>query len=90
VTAVTSSVFILPLCFFKRLDVLSYASSIGCVTIIYVVWLIIYKSFAIPDNTVPVIKIWPDNAYEILQIVPIICFAYQVCFDFNSLFDTYY
>ncbi|EZA48586.1 hypothetical protein DMN91_011619 [Ooceraea biroi] len=78
ITAVTSSAFILPLCFFKRLDVLSYASSVGCVTIVYVVWLIIYKSFTVPDNVVvPPMKIWPDNAYEVLQIVPIVCFAYQ-------------
>jgi len=78
VTALSCSIFILPLCFFKRLDVLSYASSVGCVTIIYVVWLIIYKSFGEQNDIVPPIKIWPDNGYEVLQIIPIICFAYQV------------
>lgn len=77
VTALSCSIFILPLCFFKRLDVLSYASSIGCITIIYVIWLIIYKSITQQTDTVPPIKIWPDNGYEILQIIPIICFAYQ-------------
>lgn len=82
VTALTCSLFILPLCFFKRLDVLSYASSLGCVTIVYVVCLIIYESYLIkPDGTVPPMKIWPDSGYEALQIVPIICFAYQV-FEF--------
>lgn len=87
VTALTSSVFILPLCFFKRLDVLSYASSVGCVTIIYVIWLIIYKSFTVSSDAVPPMKIWPDNAYEILQIVPIICFAYQVHTTLYPLFS---
>ncbi|GAB1863387.1 Putative sodium-coupled neutral amino acid transporter 7 [Camponotus japonicus] len=77
VTALSCSIFILPLCFFKRLDVLSYASSIGCITIIYVIWLIIYKSVTQQTDTVPPIKIWPDNGYQILQIIPIICFAYQ-------------
>ncbi|KYM75365.1 Putative sodium-coupled neutral amino acid transporter 7 [Atta colombica] len=77
VTALSCSIFILPLCFFKRLDILSYASSIGCITIIYVVWLIIYKSFGEQNNTVSPIKIWPNNGYEILQIIPIVCFAYQ-------------
>ncbi|KAL6259246.1 hypothetical protein P5V15_009165 [Pogonomyrmex californicus] len=77
VTALSCSIFILPLCFFKRLDVLSYASCVGCITIIYVVWLIIYKSFNEHNSIVPPIKIWPDNGYEVLQIVPIICFAYQ-------------
>ncbi|XP_072757109.1 sodium-coupled neutral amino acid transporter 7 [Anoplolepis gracilipes] len=77
VTTLSCSVFILPLCFFKRLDVLSCASSVGCITVIYVVWLIIYKSITQQTDTVPPIKIWPDNGYEVLQIIPIICFAYQ-------------
>ncbi|KAL0100682.1 hypothetical protein PUN28_019224 [Cardiocondyla obscurior] len=77
VTALTSIIFILPLCFFKRLDGLSYASSVGCITIVYVLWLIIYKSFDVKTDAVPPIKIWPDNGYEVLQIIPIICFAYQ-------------
>lgn len=48
----------------------------------YVIWLIIYKSVTQQTDTVPPIKIWPDNGYEILQIIPIICFAYQV-FEFS-------
>ncbi|XP_066594560.1 sodium-coupled neutral amino acid transporter 7-like isoform X2 [Prorops nasuta] len=59
------------------LDVLSYASSVGCVTILYVVWLIIYESFAHEDSASKPVKIWPDNSLEALEIVPIICFAYQ-------------
>ncbi|KAG7203158.1 hypothetical protein KM043_010276 [Ampulex compressa] len=77
ITAVSCCLFILPLCFFKRLDVLSYASSIGCVTILYVIWFITYKSFTLQTPAVAPMKIWPDDNYEVLQIVPIICFAYQ-------------
>ncbi|XP_014468659.1 PREDICTED: putative sodium-coupled neutral amino acid transporter 7 [Dinoponera quadriceps] len=77
VTATSCSLFILPLCFFKRLDVLSYASSIGCVTIVYFVCLVTYKSLTEHRDDVPPMKIWPDNGYEALQLVPIICFAYQ-------------
>ncbi|KYN29014.1 PREDICTED: putative sodium-coupled neutral amino acid transporter 7 [Trachymyrmex cornetzi] len=77
VTALSCTIFVLPLCFFKRLDILSYASSIGCITVIYVVWVIIYKSLEEQNNTVSPIKIWPNNGYEILQIIPIVCFAYQ-------------
>lgn len=77
ITAVTCTLCILPLCFFKRLDVLSYASSIGCLTILYVVSLIIYEQFAHSESLVNPMKIWPNNGYEALQIVPIICFAYQ-------------
>ncbi|XP_043473284.1 putative sodium-coupled neutral amino acid transporter 7 [Leptopilina heterotoma] len=78
ITSITAIVFILPLSFFKRMDVLSYASSIGCLTIIYVVWMVIYESFVnndkLPKKT---IHIWPENLTQPLQIVPIICFAYQ-------------
>lgn len=78
VTAAISFAFIFPLCFFKRLDALSYASSIGCITILYVVCLISYKNFT--KTTATIVKIWPDNIYETLHIIPIICFAYQVCY----------
>lgn len=85
ITTVTCSLFILPLCFFKKLDVLSYASSVGCVTILYVITLIVYKYFTNPEPPINSMKIWPDNGYEALQIIPIICFAYQVLiFSSNS------
>ncbi|KZC04073.1 PREDICTED: putative sodium-coupled neutral amino acid transporter 7 [Dufourea novaeangliae] len=77
VTAVSCSIFILPLCFFKKLDVLSYTSSVGCVTILYVISLIVYKNYTKIEPPVNPMKIWPDNGYETLQIIPIICFAYQ-------------
>lgn len=80
VTTVTCSLFILPLCFFKGLGVLSYASSIGCITILYVIALIIYKYFTNTVYPINSMKIWPDNEYEALQIIPIICFAYQVSY----------
>ncbi|XP_043590247.1 putative sodium-coupled neutral amino acid transporter 7 isoform X1 [Bombus pyrosoma] len=77
VTTVTCSLFILPLCFFKGLNVLSYASSIGCITILYVIALIVYKYFTNTVYPINSMKIWPDNEYEAFQIIPIICFAYQ-------------
>ncbi|XP_043264333.1 putative sodium-coupled neutral amino acid transporter 7 [Colletes gigas] len=77
VTAVTCTIFILPLCFFKKLDVLSYASYVGCITVLYVTWLIAYKTYTKPESLNNSVKIWPDNGYQALQIIPIICFAYQ-------------
>ncbi|XP_033339756.2 sodium-coupled neutral amino acid transporter 7 [Megalopta genalis] len=77
VTAVASTIFMLPLCFFKKLDVLSYASSIGFITILYVILLIIYNSILKIDPILHPMKMWPDNIYEALQIIPITCFAYQ-------------
>lgn len=92
ITCLTSSIFILPLSFFKRLDALNYASSIGCVTIIYVVWLIIYESFDHHKLPSKPMHIWPEEPMQVLQIVPIICFAYQVCrdkfFKFFSVFNS--
>ncbi|KAK0098178.1 hypothetical protein PV326_010612 [Microctonus aethiopoides] len=76
ITSITCTVFILPLSFFKRLDALSYTSSIGCTTIIYVVWLIIYESVSATDYPKPT-QSWPNNISQALEIVPIICFAYQ-------------
>ncbi|KAL7294653.1 putative sodium-coupled neutral amino acid transporter 7 [Trichogramma pretiosum] len=77
ITCLTSVLFILPLSFFKRLDALNYASSIGCLTIIYVVWLIVYESFDHHKLPSKPVRIWPENFTQVLQIVPIICFAYQ-------------
>lgn len=77
ITSVTALVFILPLSFFKRMDVLSYASSIGCLTIIYVVWMVVYENFMDNKFTEKTIHIWPKTLTEPLQIIPIICFAYQ-------------
>ncbi|XP_011305604.1 putative sodium-coupled neutral amino acid transporter 7 [Fopius arisanus] len=76
ITTVSCIIFILPLSFFKRLDVLSYASTVGCLTIIYVTWLVIYESMTTEDYPKPT-QIWPKNATQALQIIPIICFAYQ-------------
>lgn len=77
VSSLTSSIFILPLCFFKRLDLLSYTSSIGCITIFYVIWIIIYESFAQGNIFTKPMQIWPDHWTQIFQIVPLICFGYQ-------------
>lgn len=70
-------IFILPLCFSKRLDVLSYASSLGCVAVVYVVWLIVYKSYIINDQPSKPMRKWPDHWTQVFQIVPVICFSYQ-------------
>ncbi|XP_014219186.1 putative sodium-coupled neutral amino acid transporter 7 [Copidosoma floridanum] len=77
VVSVASILFILPLSFFKRLDALNYASSIGCITILYVVWLIVYESFDHHKLPTKPMHIWPDRPTQVLEIVPIICFAYQ-------------
>ncbi|XP_012261076.2 putative sodium-coupled neutral amino acid transporter 7 [Athalia rosae] len=76
-TTVCCFVFILPLCFSKRLDILSYASSLGCIAVIYVVWIIIYKSPVTSGLPAKPMKQWPDHWTEIFQVVPVVCFGYQ-------------
>ncbi|KAG8036948.1 hypothetical protein G9C98_004270 [Cotesia typhae] len=76
ITCVSCTLFILPMSFFKRLDILSYVSSVGCITIVYVIWVIIHQSINTPDYPKPT-QVWPRNASQAFQLVPIICFAYQ-------------
>ncbi|XP_017884428.1 putative sodium-coupled neutral amino acid transporter 7 [Ceratina calcarata] len=79
ITVITCNLFLLPLCFFKKLRVLRYASSVGCVAVLYVTVVVVYKYFVRGDlPNVDPMKIWPDrNGFRMLQIIPIICFAYQ-------------
>ncbi|KAH0568853.1 putative sodium-coupled neutral amino acid transporter 7 [Cotesia glomerata] len=76
ITCVSCTLFILPISFFKRLDILSYVSSVGCITIVYVIWVIIHQSINTPDYPKPT-QAWPRNTSQAFQLVPIICFAYQ-------------
>ncbi|XP_043268740.1 putative sodium-coupled neutral amino acid transporter 7 isoform X1 [Venturia canescens] len=79
ITFVSSCIFILPLCFLKKLEVLSYASSIGCLTIVYLIFIVIRENVIDEndDDEPKLIQTWPDNVAQGMQIVPIICFAYQ-------------
>lgn len=75
--AACAVVFILPLCFSQRIDFLKYASSVGVLSIVYVVGLIVYEYFE--GNHVPgPIKTQPDSWTDVFLVVPVICFGYQV------------
>ncbi|XP_021912874.1 putative sodium-coupled neutral amino acid transporter 7 [Zootermopsis nevadensis] len=72
----SSSVFILPLCYSRRIDFLKYVSSVGVVTVVYVVILIVYQKYM--GNFVPgPIKTSPTHWTDIFLVVPVICFGYQ-------------
>lgn len=74
--ALTSSVFILPLCYSKRIDFLRYVSSVGVVTVMYVVFLIVYEKYM--GNFMPgPIKTSPTQWTDVFLVVPVICFGYQ-------------
>ncbi|XP_059158333.1 sodium-coupled neutral amino acid transporter 7-like [Physella acuta] len=74
--SVTSILFILPLCFPKRIDFLKYTSVVGVIGILYVAGLVAVKFFLphrIPENVATRPRSWIDVFY----VVPQICFAYQ-------------
>ncbi|KAJ1523832.1 hypothetical protein ONE63_010390 [Megalurothrips usitatus] len=72
----SSIVFILPLCYSKRIDFLRYVSSAGVLAVLYVVCLIAYKYWA--GSFVPgPIKTAPSSWTDIFLVVPAICFGYQ-------------
>uniref|UniRef100_T1INZ5 Amino acid transporter transmembrane domain-containing protein n=1 Tax=Strigamia maritima TaxID=126957 RepID=T1INZ5_STRMM len=74
--SVTSVVFILPICFSRRIDFLKYVSSVGVIAIFYVVFLIIYQYYEQTDHPTD-IKTRPAKWMDIFNVVPTICFGYQ-------------
>ena len=74
----TSLIFILPLCYRKRIDFLTYPSMIAVIAIIYVVILIPIKYVTSRvDNNNVIIKTQPDNWTDVFTVIPVICFGYQ-------------
>ena len=72
----TSLVFILPLCYAKKIDFLKYASAFGVLTIVYVVILIFVEYFVgghVPGD----IKTMPNKWDDVFTVIPVICFGYQ-------------
>lgn len=73
---ISSILFVLPLCYSKRIDFLRYVSSVGVIAVLYVVCLIAYKYWM--GNFVPgPIKTAPNSWTDIFLVVPAICFGYQ-------------
>lgn len=76
IITVTSFIFILPLCFPRRIDFLKYASIVGVIGIMYVVGLVTIKYF-LPHDNPGVISTHPKSWIDVFLVVPDICFAYQ-------------
>ncbi|KAJ9578145.1 hypothetical protein L9F63_024993, partial [Diploptera punctata] len=69
--AVSSCVFILPMCYSKRIDFLKYASSLGVCAVVYVALLIVYEKYM--GSFVPgPIKTGPTHWTDIFLVVPVI------------------
>ncbi|KAL1440046.1 hypothetical protein MTO96_009863 [Rhipicephalus appendiculatus] len=75
-TFATAVLFILPLCYFRRLDFLKYASTLGIFVMLYPVFLTIFI-FSTEELEEVTMKTKPDNLIDLVVILPVICFAYQ-------------
>lgn len=72
----SSILFILPLCYPRRIDFLTYPSTFAVIAIIYVVVLIPVKYFNSNRENVH-IKTSPDHWMDVFTVLPVICFGYQ-------------
>jgi len=79
VITVLSVIFILPLCYFKRLDFLKYVGALGVFSMFYVVFINIYEYFYLNcDSEMKVeLRTRPESFKSMIAVVPVICFAYQ-------------
>lgn len=75
-TFATATLFIMPLCYFQRLDFLKYTSSLGIFVMLYPVILTIF-AFTSRESDPVTMKTKPDNFIDLVVTLPVICFAYQ-------------
>ena len=73
---VTVALFVLPLCFSKRIDFLKWASAVGVAAIFYLDGLIATKYYTGGFEPGP-IKHHPDAWTDVFLVMPTICFGYQ-------------
>jgi len=69
-------VFILPLCYSRKIDFLKYASSLGVLAVLYVVGLVVMQHYT-GDFVPGPIKTSPTHWTDVFYVVPVICFGYQ-------------
>ncbi|XP_054165008.1 sodium-coupled neutral amino acid transporter 7-like [Oppia nitens] len=74
--SITAIVCIWTMCYYKRLDFLRYASTLGVFAMLYVVFLNVYEYIKL-DTTPGPIKTSPHNAVSLFAALPVVCFAYQ-------------
>ncbi|XP_064611392.1 sodium-coupled neutral amino acid transporter 7-like [Liolophura sinensis] len=73
---VTSVIFILPLCFPKRIDFLKYVSALGVVGIVYVAVMVVVK-YVLPHTPAEGVRASPKSWLDVFTVVSVICFGYQ-------------
>ena len=75
-TSLCACVFILPMCYSKRIDFLRIPSTLGVLAIFYLVGLSVYEYHT--GSYIPgPIKTKPTKWTDVFLVVPTICFGYQ-------------
>ncbi|KAG9508800.1 putative sodium-coupled neutral amino acid transporter 7 [Fragariocoptes setiger] len=80
IIGITALLFILPMCYARRLDCLRYASTLGIFAMLYVAFLTVYEFYILDENTMidkGPIKTSPDDWLSLVTVIPVMCFAYQ-------------
>ena len=75
-TPVCACLFILPLCYSRRIDFLRIPSTLGVFAVFYLVGLSIYEYYT-GNYTPGPIKTKPTYFTDVFLVVPTICFGYQ-------------
>ncbi|XP_059158756.1 sodium-coupled neutral amino acid transporter 7-like [Physella acuta] len=75
IISATSVLFILPLCFTKRIDFLKHSSVLGVIGCLYIAVLVAVKFFLHHDNQGKIATA-PHSWIDVFLVVPNICFAY--------------
>ncbi|XP_021003716.1 sodium-coupled neutral amino acid transporter 7 isoform X1 [Parasteatoda tepidariorum] len=75
--AITAFIFILPMCYFQRLDFLRYASTLGIFAMLYPVFLTVYEYYKLGATQAGKVKVFPDSAVQVFVVIPVFSFAYQ-------------
>ncbi|RWS26481.1 putative sodium-coupled neutral amino acid transporter 7-like protein [Leptotrombidium deliense] len=74
---VTAALFA-PLCYLKQLSFLRHTGPLGIISMLYVVLLTVYQYFVAHNVNKGTIKTSADSFINVLSIIPVICFGYQV------------
>lgn len=85
VLIIVGVLFILPLCFPKQIDFLKWPSSLGVLAVFYIVGVIAYEYYKGGFPTPPDVKTAPEHWEDVLTVIPVICFGYQVTREQRNL-----
>ena len=85
-------VFMLPLSLLKKIDSLKFSSCVGVVSILFLMFVTVYKSMEHIANegandVFSEIKLWPSNVMDFVQACPLIMFAFSCQVNVPQIYD---